>query len=57
MELLVLITVMVMSFGMALAIMKGALEFLLHSMNASSQPVRVRMQRRPSHIGAEQLAA
>ncbi len=57
MELLTLITVMLASFGIALGIMKAALEFLLHSMMASTAAPMPRVQRRPARISLEQVAA
>jgi len=54
MELLILLTVMLMSFGLAFGIMKAALQLLLFSMSpATERPVRRRIQ-----VGQqEQLAA
>ena len=60
MELLVLITVMAVSFGLALGIMKAALEVLLRSMTAASAPPVPRFEvRRAAAAGVrmEQLTA
>ena len=60
MELLVLITVMAVSFGLALGLMKAALAVLLRSMIAEATPALPRLQARSAVVGGrgmEQLAA
>ena len=57
MELLILLTVMMMSFGLALVMMKATLDLLLRSMTSTRPATIERIRVRTAALPAEQLAA